>query len=174
MPATLSIKLEGMTDLLAAMRRLPVVVRGQALEGAVRRGAEVIAQAAGGQAAGAFQSRTGKLLRTARSLTARMIQVLARSPEYVLMQIWPRLPYTHLVEGGHRVVARGPGRGGADRATRALLRRALLARRAAGASGVVAPRPFVGPAFEATKEAAAERVLNELWQSVEQAWTGGR
>jgi hypothetical protein len=37
---------------------------------------------------------------------------------------------------------------------------------------VVAARPFVGPAYEATKEAAAQKVLDELWKSVENAWTG--
>src|SRR3990167_4016292 len=136
MPATVTIKLEGMTELVAAMRRLPVSVRGQVLEGAVRRGAEMIAQGVGARAAGAFQSRAGKLLRTARSLTARMIQVLVRSPEHVLMQIWPRVPYAHLVEGGHRVIPRGGGRGAAPSTSRkARLRRALLQRRAAGTSG---------------------------------------
>jgi len=174
MPATLEVKLEGMTELVAAMRRLPLAVRGQALEMAVRSGAELVAATAASRAQGAFRQRSGKLLRAADSMGPSMIQVLARSPEYVLIQVWPRLPYTHLVEGGHRLLARGPGRKGAIRgsAKAVQLRRALLGRRKAGALGQVAARPFLGPAYEATKEAAAQTILNTLWRQVDAAWQG--
>ena len=159
MAATISIKLEGMTELVQALRRMPVEVRGQALEKAARSGAEVIAQAAAARAAGAFTSRTGKLMGVIVNLR-KMVRVLVRSPEYVLVQIWPhRVPYAHLIEAGHRLVARGS--------------RGPRTRRGRNATlGMVAARSFVGPAYEATKEAAAQKVLDELWKSVEGVWTG--
>jgi hypothetical protein len=160
MAATIQIKLEGMTELVQAMRRMPVEVRGQALEKAAISGAEVIAQAAAAAASGAFTSRTGKLMGVIQNLK-KMVRVLVRSPEYVLVQIWPhRVPYAHLIEGGHRLVARGSRRRRAGGGERTL--------------GVVAARPFVGPAYEATKEQAAQKVLDELWKSVENVWTGGK
>ena len=189
---TVSIKLEGMTELVAAMRRLPVEVRERKLEDAVKAGAQIVAQAVSERASGAFQSRSGKLLRAIRqgvSLAQQsLIRTRVRSPEEVLVEVWPRVPYAHLIEGGHRIIARGGGREGifAERlrgrggrfvalsgtSRRAQLRRALLARRGAGAIGQVAARPFVGPAYEATKDQAAEVIMETLWRNIERAWTG--
>ena len=174
MAATISLKLEGMTELVQALRRMPVEVRGKALEKAAVSGAEVIAQAAAARAAGAFTSRTGKLMGVVQNLK-KMVRVLVRSPEYVLVQIWPhRVPYAHLIEGGHRLIARGSNRRTTRGQRGASGRRARggIARASGTTVGMVAARSFVGPAYEATKEAAAQKVLDELWKSVEAVWTG--
>lgn len=150
--ATLSVKLEGLPELVDALRQLPVSVRGQVLEASVRAGAEVVARAAGQRAAIAFQSRTGRLLRTAQRVDRQMVRTTIRSPEHVRIEVWPRVPYAHLVEGGHRLVTRGK-------------RRVI---------GTVAPRPFVGPAFFATQEEAAKVILDSLWAKVSSTWEATR
>lgn len=147
--ATLSIKLEGLPELVRALRAMPAAVRGRVLESSVRAGAEIVARAAGQQASTAFISRTGRLLRTAQRLDRRMVRTVIRSPEYVQIDVWPRVPYAHLVEGGHRLVTRGP-------------RRRVL--------GAVAPRPFIGPAFERTREQAAKVIIDTLWQRLATTW----
>lgn len=174
MAATIRLKLEGMTELVRALRRMPIGVRGKALEDAARSGAEIIAQAAVARAAGAFTSRSGKLMGVIQN-PKKMVRVLARSPEYVLVQIWPdRVPYAHLIEGGHRLIARGSNkrtvRG--EKGASGRRKRGGIIRGSGTTLGMVAARPFVGPAYEATKDAAAQKVLDELWKSIEDVWTG--
>lgn len=174
MAATIQIKLEGMTELVQALRRMPIEVRGKALEDAARAGAEVIAQAAAARGSGVFTSRTGKLMGAIQN-SKKMVRVLVRSPEYVLVQIWPHgVPYAHLIEGGHRLVARGTNKrttAGRKLASGRRARGGLIRGSGRGLS-MVAARPFVGPAYEATKDEAAQKVLDELWKSIERTWTG--
>ncbi|MGH2406183.1 MAG: HK97 gp10 family phage protein, partial [bacterium] len=96
------------------------------------------------------RGRTGKLLRGGLETRTE------RRQGGIQVAVGARVPYGHLVEAGHRLVARGGGRGFApSRRRRAELRSALKARRARGAIGQVAGRPFLGPAYQAR---AAETV----------------
>jgi len=82
------------------------------------------------------KGRTGKLARGFDTRTKRINQGLIQG---VQVDIGSRVPYGHLVERGHKIIARGPGRSGAKKGA---LRTALKARRSAGAIGFVAGRFF--------------------------------
>lgn len=172
MPATVQVKLEGMKELVQALRRMPIEVRAQKLEQAAVAGATVIAQAAQARAVGAFTSRSGTLMRVVQNLK-KFVRVLSRSPEQVIVQVWPhRIPYAHLIEAGHRLIARGTNRRTkrGEKGPSGRRKRGGIIRGSGTEIGQVAARPFVGPAYDATKEQAAQRVLDELWHSIEQVW----
>jgi HK97 gp10 family phage protein len=158
----ITIRLDGLRELQSRLRALSAEVRGGALQRAVQSGANLLADAIAAQAAVAFQSRTGRLARAApRVKTVRVL------PSSVVMEVGPRgVRYAHLVERGHRIVPRGPSRKGADAARRAELRRALRARRAAAGARRVAARPFIAPALARTNEQIARKMLDILWEAV--------
>lgn len=72
------------------------------------------------------RGRTGKLSRGFDVRLKRVQQGLIHGLE---VDVGARVPYGHLVHGGHRIVARGPQRKGLTRARRGELRSALKERR---------------------------------------------
>ena len=122
--------------------------------------------------AAAPKGKTGKLSRGFDLRTKRVSQGFIQGVE---VEIVERVPYGHLVESGHQIIARGPGRKGLSPATlaekgprgrlmrgrRAQLRRALLARRAAGAIGFV-PGRFFGRDTLRSMEAQTMSLLERL------------
>ena len=166
----ISLRLEGFRELQSRLRAVSAAARGQALREAVFAGAAILSEAIGIEVQAAFTSHTGKLARAA--VQVRGITAL---PSVVRAEVGPRrLPYAHLVARGHRIIARGPSRKGAetDRAKAARLRRALKARRAGGSLGTVAARPFIGPAFEQQRDRIAQVMLERLWQAVHTTFGG--
>jgi hypothetical protein len=87
--------------------------------------------------------RSGKLANSITVTIRRMSQGFIRGVEALF---GTGVPYGHLVEKGHKIIARGPSRSGLTKTKRAALRSGLIARRAAGAIGFVQARPFAEPA----------------------------
>lgn len=93
------------------------------------------------------KGKTGKLSRGFDVRAKRIRQGLIQG---VQVEIGARVPYGHLVERGHQIIARGPQRKGIKltRERRKELRTSLKARRAAGAIGHVPGRFFGREAVE--------------------------
>lgn len=108
--------------------------------------------------AAAPKGKTGKLSRGFDIRAKRIAQTLISGVE---VDIGARVPYGHLVERGHQIIARGPGRKGSKRG---VLRKALKARRLAGSQGFV-PGRFFGAGVVATH---GERTVSLLAKLVEQ------
>ena len=83
--------------------------------------------------------RTGKLRQSVQLKTRTNIG-------QVEVTLGTGVPYGHLLERGHNIVARGPNRKGLAAGVAA---RGLTQRRKQGASGFVAARPFAVPAYQA-------------------------
>lgn len=96
------------------------------------------------------KGRTGKLSRGFEVKAKPVSQGLVQGVE---VQIGSRSPYAHLVERGHQIIARGPGRKkGLKRERRAELRSRLKARREAGPIGFVPGRFFGRIALDQRRE----------------------
>lgn len=108
------------------------------------------------------RGRSGKL---GRGFDVQVRRVAQGFVQGILAVIGARVPYGHLVEFGHRIIARGPGRKGLkNRLQRGQARTALKARRLAGPRGFVSPRPFAEPsvvAHEAQTVDLIERLLED-------------
>lgn len=105
------------------------------------------------------RGKTGKLGR-GFDVAARRIRGLAGGVE---VAIGARVPYGHLVAGGHRIIARGPTRKDRrlSRVARAAARSSLKQRRILGGRGFVPGNPFVTDAF-ASRGPDAVRLLERL------------
>ena len=166
MAVELGIAITGLDELKAAIGRIPTELGMMILPEAMGDLLEVMRQAIEERtpvsAGGTHGRPPGAMKRSVKS------RIEEQSPAYVRASVGPRDPAAHLVEYGHAIVARGPSRAGLETTPvrgrrghfaavggkRGVLRRALLARRAAGALGRVPPYPFVRPAFDATIERA--------------------
>jgi len=101
--------------------------------------------------AAAPKGRTGKLGRRFETRTKRIRQGFIQGVE---VGIGALVPYGHLVESGHNIIARGPTRKGKKltRAARASARTGLKERRAAGAIGHVPGVFFALKALQSRRE----------------------
>jgi hypothetical protein len=95
------------------------------------------------------------------------------------------IPYAHLVEFGHQIVARGKTRARVSITTERISKRTgkqvistrfgldpmaqvqLRGRRSAGPVGFVAARPFLRPAFDENREAMVTRVSESMGKQIE-------
>lgn len=110
------------------------------------------------------RGRTGKL---GRGFDVQLEPVAQGLVQGVEATIGARVPYGHLIERGHRVIARGPSRKGRKLVRGA--RRALKLRRQAGGIGFVAPRPFALPAVVAQETSTVALIEQLLAQEIERA-----
>lgn len=104
------------------------------------------------------KGRTGKL---SRGFDVRAKRISQGFIQGVQVDIGARVPYGHLVERGHRIIARGPGRKGGRLG---VLRKALKARRLAGGTGFVPGQFFAQRTFDVQ----GEQVLGLLVKLLEQ------
>lgn len=88
------------------------------------------------------KGKTGKL---ARGFDVRAKRINQGFIQGVEVDIGARVPYGHLIERGHRIIARGPGRKGGKKGA---LRKALKARRLAGGQGFVSGTFFARTTME--------------------------
>lgn len=163
------IKLDGWRALAEALRQLPGELSADILAGAVRGAAEPIARSAAARA----RKRSGKL---ARSITVKLTEH-TRDRATALIGVGVR--YSHLIEFGHRVVARGPGRGTlggrpradtpAQAARRQALRSALVARRSAATGRTIPAYPYLRPAFDEEIEPALHRIQTTVMRTLSEA-----
>jgi hypothetical protein len=138
--ADFSVKITGLRELFARLQQLPIVMRGPALERALHFAAVPIRDGAVARA----RRLTGKL---ASSIDMWTVE---RAPDRTVVAVGvKRLPYAHLVEYGHRLVARG-GKGGKGREI-----------------GQVAARRFLRPAFDETGNQVLARLSSRLGEELD-------
>lgn len=174
----------GAAFLLRALRQLPGDVAAMILEQAVVAGGDIVRKRA---AELAPRSAIRRRPRTKPLADTIRLHVAMKDRSHVHVQVGTKTSYAHLLEYGHAIVPRGPTRkqlfsvtsvGKTGRARTRLkrldptegyrrnLRRALKERRAAGAIGFVAPRPFLRPAIDETREQAVQTMARVLGRGV--------
>lgn len=146
----------GGKELAAALRKLPELVATEVLETAVVAGAGILREAAALRAPRpGIRRRTG--IRLADSIK---VTVTEKTRSAVTVNVGTKVPYAHLVEFGHQIVPRGPGRAvSAARANRRKVSRS--------ASGFVPARPFMRPAFDENREAIIQRIGQVMGKGIE-------
>lgn len=145
----------GGKELARALRVLPDAVATDILETAVVAGAGILREAVALRAPRGSRHHAG--VRLADSIFAKVTE---HSRSYVTVNVGTNKPYAHLVEYGHQIVPRGPGR--AASAERANRRRA-----ARSATGFVPARPFMRPAFDENHEAMIRRIGEVMGKGIE-------
>jgi len=144
---TISMRIEGLRELQAALKALGPEVSEAILTRGLREAGEALEQEIATRTPVAPEPhRRGKSPGVMRESVTTTVAF--QSPVEARVTVGPRVAYAHLVEFGHAIIARGPGKGVKAGARRT----ALKARRAAGAIGHVPAKPFVRPAFDAVKE----------------------
>ncbi|HWO88451.1 MAG TPA: HK97-gp10 family putative phage morphogenesis protein [Gemmatimonadales bacterium] len=169
MADSMSLRVEGLRELRQSLRELGPQMSERVLSGALRAAAadveaEIRSRAPVASARHRRGKQPGELLRSIRTT------VEWQSSEEARVSVGPRVPYGHLVEAGHAIVPRGPTRRGRKlgKEGRARLRALLKARQASGAIGRAQARPFVGPAWEATKDRVVETFKRAVIRTVEE------
>lgn len=114
------------------------------------------------------RGKTGKL---SRRIDLRVVRVNAGLIQGLQVDFVTGVPYGHLVERGHRIIARGPQRKGQTltRAVRKQLRSALLQRRAAGGKGFVPGVHFALRSFQEARGEIVQGLEARLRQEVDRA-----
>lgn len=85
-------------------------------------------------------------------------------------RIVPRAPHSHLLEFGHKIVV-----GGRAGRLRRLVRGRNRGQVVGGGTvvGFVKARPFLGPAWNATRETVLHRFITRIGEIVSRVWRGG-
>jgi len=159
---TVRLELQGLAALRRDLEALGPEVSRVLLGEALERATAIVADAIRARApVASMPHRRGKAPgELARSIRA---EVVFRSPVQVRALVGPRVPYAHLVEYGHAIVARGPARHGAGRSRRLRQRTRI---------GHVPARPFVRPAAEAAFAEASQVFSDVLREAVARARIG--
>jgi len=159
-----SMSLSGVPELLEAFKALGHVGTRQALTGALKKGAEVVAERArryaprGKEFASKRPLHTTIIVRTTLSASQKRKRGARRAEAEVF--VGSSAPHAHLVEFGHALVkARDEGevglrgRRGAKKLVPVKTKRVI---------GHVPAYPFIRPAYDATKVQATKVVFEEL------------
>lgn len=189
----IALRWTGMNEAAALLRRLPRLIAEELLAKAVLAGADLIAiEAQGRIPRPGLRRRAG----TKRLSDSVRVELQSKDRAHARVAIGTKSPYGHLVEYGHQIVARGPGRKAlgdiesiaktysrtgkgrvgtstltheqAIKRMRADLRSQLTLRRSKGPIGFVAARPFLRPAFDEQRERALQRMAAVIRAGVEQ------
>lgn len=108
--------------------------------------------------AAAPRGKTGKLSRRVEVHVKRISSGFIQGVE---ADFGVGVPYGHLIEAGHKIIPRGPGRKGAKLGA---LRTQLKARRAQGSKGFVPGTGFASRAFTADRASTAQALEAALRQ----------
>lgn len=159
-----TVTLTGVPELLAALKGLGEVGSRAALQGALKKGAEVTAVEARRLAPRGTEPKTKTRLANSIKVMANLSRSQkrkrgARRAEAEIF-VGPTVPHAHLVEFGHVLVkARHEGKVGLV-GRRGKKRKAFV--KTKRVIGHVPAHPFMRPAFDSTKERAAREVFKEL------------
>lgn len=179
----MSMRFEGGRELARALRELPAIVAAELLETAVLSAGGILRAAAAAKVPrGEIRRRPGTI-RLADSLQVKTAE-LTRSQ--VVVEVGTKVPYAHLIEYGHQIVPRGPSRRKLSITTVRISKstgrqvvsvrtgldpgEAIRQRRLRGdapASGFVAARPFLRPAFDENTDVMLRRISEVLGKGIE-------
>lgn len=149
------------------LQQLPRAISAEILETALYAGAQIVQQRA--------REKVPRL--SGRLADSIEIKTQEKDAAHAIVNVGTNVPYAHLVEFGHQIVARGPTK------TRVSVTRVSASGRVtsrlevdpdtkrfqtAGAIGFVAARPFLRPAMDEGREEIVRRVGESLGKSIEQ------
>lgn len=172
----------GGKELAQTLRRLPEAIATNVLAAAVMAGAGIIRDAARANCPRPGQRRRSGTLPLAESIRVRVAE---KTRSYVTVTVGTGVRYAHLVEYGHQIIPRGPSRTRVSITTVRVSKRTgkqivstrfgldpteqlrLHDRRNIGATGFVAARPFLRPAFDETREAVIRKIGEVLGAGIE-------
>lgn len=175
----MELRFEGGKELARALRRLPELVAQEILEQAVVVGADIIREGAAQRASWPHERRRPGTIALADSIK---VTVTEKARSFVTVNVGTKVRYAHLLEYGHQIVPRGPIRETVSittvRISKKTGKQVVSARlgldplgkrseRRAAATGVVAPRPFLRPAFDDNRERVLQRIGQVLGQGIE-------
>jgi len=107
MPVAASIRWSGGRELAQALRELPALVATETLESAAVAGAGIVRAAAAAKAPRSLLRRRPRSPRLADTIR---VEIQEKDRAHVRVAIVSKAPFAHLVEYGHDIIARGPGR----------------------------------------------------------------
>ena len=172
----------GGKEFSAFLQKLPQAVSAEILEMSLHAGGQIIVERAQAKCPKPAERRRPGTVRLADSIRASTKE---KDAAHAIVNVGTNIPYAHLVEFGHQIVPRGPTRERVSITTvriskrtgrevvstrygyNPLSRDALRERRQA-AGGFVAPRPFLRPAFDESREDIVNRVGQVMGKQIEQ------
>jgi HK97 gp10 family phage protein len=156
------------------LQDLPGAISAEILETSLYAGAAIVlARAQEKCPQPAVRRRPG----TVRLVDSLRISTVEKDAAHAIVNVGTNVPYAHLVEFGHQIVARGPTRARVSVTKVSASGRITVSSevdpdtqrfQTAGASGMVAARPFLRPAFDESREEVIRRVGESMGKSIEQ------
>lgn len=155
------------------LEQLPGAISAEILETGLNAGAQIILARAQEKAPKPGERRRPGTVRLADSIR---ISTKEKDAAHAVVVVGTNVPYARLVEFGHQIVARGPTRAkvsvtkvsASGRVTVSSVDADTRRFQTAGASGFVAARPFLRPAFDESREEVVARVGESFGKSIEQ------
>ena len=157
------------------LKQLPAAISGEILETTLNAGAQIIQARAREKCPKPAERRRPGTVRLADSIR---FSTKEKDAAHAVVNVGTDVPYAHLVEFGHQIVARGPMRAHVSVTKVSASGRVTISSevdpdtkrfQTAGATGMVAARPFLRPAFDESREAVVRRMGEVMGNAVEVA-----
>ena len=152
------------------LKQLPGAISAEILETSLMAGAQIIVERAQGKCPKPAIRRRPNTVRLADSIRATTKE---KDAAHAIVNVGTNVPYAHLVEYGHQIVPRGPARErisvtSVGRTGRVSVRTTIVANtKRQGSGGFVAPRPFLRPAFDESREEVVNRIGQVMGKEIE-------
>jgi len=169
----MNLVIKGGKEFARMLEELPDAISAEILETALYAGAQIVQQRAVEKCPKPAERRRPGTVPLHESI---QISTVEKNAAHAKVNVGTNVPYAHLVEFGHQIVARGPSRRMVS-VTRVSASGRVTSRlgvdpdskrfQTAGAVGFVAARPFLRPAFDESRAEIVARVGESLGASIE-------
>ena len=167
----MNLTFKGGKEFARFLKQLPGAVSAEILETSLMAGGQIIVARAQEKCPKPAERRRPGTVRLADSIRATLKE---KDAAHAIVNVGTNVPYAHLVEYGHQIVARGPNRGRisvttVSRTGRVSVRSVMgpAQRQTTGARGFVAARPFLRPAFDESREQVVSRIGQVMGKEIE-------
>lgn len=170
----MNLEIQGGKEFARMLRELPGAISAEILEQSLWAGAQIVQQRAQEKCPKPAERRRPGTIPLNESIR---ISTVEKNAAHAKVNVGTNVPYAHLVEFGHQIVARGPNRTMVSVTTVSATGRVSTRLQVdpdtqrfqtAGATGFVAARPFLRPAFDESRAEIVARVGESLGKSIEQ------
>lgn len=170
----MNLTIKGGKEFARMLQELPGAISAEILEMSLHAGAQIVVQRAREKCPKPAERRRPGTVRLSDSIRADTVE---KNAAHAIVNVGTNVRYAHLVEFGHQIVARGPSKTMVS-VTRVSATGRVTSRlevdpdtqrfQTAGATGFVAARPFLRPAFDESRAEIVARVGESLGKSIEQ------